>query len=175
MKHLLHAGAVALALTSGLALAAAQDNAGRTDAGAAQNPAGPRGDTSPAGAEPAQQPGSDHAPAAAPIGATAQTMPSTISAANAAVDKLPTMAQPLPLSEAQRRQIRDAIGAAPAPVARISAMPAQEVPSSIDLQELPPALARDVPPLRGYKYVRLPDKVILVAPANRTVVGEIAN
>jgi hypothetical protein len=50
----------------------------------------------------------------------------------------------------------------------------KEVPSSIDLQELPPALAQDVPPLRGYKYVKLPDKLILVAPANRVVVGEIA-
>jgi hypothetical protein len=175
MRHALRAGALALILSGGLAVAAEQDNTGRADPGAAQNPAGPRGDTSPAGSEPATPAGSDHMPAAAPIGATPQTMPSTISADNAAADKLPTMAQPLRLTEAQRRQILDAIAGAPTSVfAHVSAKPAQEVPTSVDLQELPPAVAGEIPQVRGYKYAKLPDRAILVAPASRVVVGEIA-
>jgi hypothetical protein len=34
-------------------------------------------------------------------------------------------------------------------------------------------MTRKAPALRGYKYVNLADRVILVAPAGRTVVGEI--
>jgi hypothetical protein len=132
-------------LVSGVALAAAQDSAGN-------NPA--NGNAGPPGAGP-------------------QTMPSTISPANAQADKYPTMGRPLPLSDEQKHRILATIAAAPARVARTDAKPAQQLPPSVAMQDLPPSLA-DIAVVQGYKYVDLPDRVIFVAPANRTVVGEIA-
>jgi hypothetical protein len=107
---------------------------------------------------------------AGPPGAGPQTMPSTMSPGNAQADEPPIMARPLPLTDDQKRRIVAAVGSAP--VAHANAKPAQVLPSSVALQDLPPALA-DIAPLHGYKYVNLADRVIFVAPAQRVVVGEI--
>jgi len=144
MRRALGTGIVALMLAGGLALAAAaQDNAGNN---ATNSQAGP-------------------------IGAGPQTMPSAISPANAQADKAPIMGRPLAFTDEQKQRILATIGAAP--VVQASAMPAQKVPQSVELRDLPPALA-DIAAVRGYKYVNLADRVIFVAPAERTVVGEIA-
>ncbi|MBV8752990.1 MAG: DUF1236 domain-containing protein [Hyphomicrobiales bacterium] len=105
-----------------------------------------------------------------PPGAGPQTMPSTMSPANAQSDRTPIMARPLPLTDDQKQRIVAAVGSAP--VAQINAKPAQTLPSSVALQDLPPDLG-NMPALRGYKYVNLADRVIFVAPASREVVGEI--
>jgi hypothetical protein len=107
---------------------------------------------------------------AGPPGAGPQTMPSTMSPGNAQSDRTPIMARPLPLTDDQKRRIVAAIGSTP--VAQPNAKPAQVLPSSVALQDLPPALT-DIAPLHGYKYVNLADRVIFVAPAGREVVGEI--
>ena len=143
MQRALGTGIVALMLAGGLALAAAQDNAGN-------NPTDSQ---------------------AGPIGAGPQTMPSTISPANAQADKAPIMGRPLALTDEQKQRILATVGATP--VVQASATPAQKVPQSVELRDLPPALA-DIAAVRGYKYVNLADRVIFVAPAERTVVGEIA-
>lgn len=105
-----------------------------------------------------------------PPGAGPQTMPSTMSPANAQSDHTPIMARPLPLTDDQKHRIVAAVGSAP--VAQANAKPAQVLPSSVALQDLPPDLG-NMPALRGYKYVNLADRVIFVAPASREVVGEI--
>jgi hypothetical protein len=143
MQRALGTGIVALMLAGGLALAAAQDNAGNNTTNSQ----------------------------AGPIGAGPQTMPSTISPANAQADKTPIMGRPLALTDEQKQRILATVGAAP--VVQASAKPAQKVPQSVELRDLPPALA-DIAAVRGYKYVNLADRVIFVAPAERTVVGEIA-
>ena len=107
---------------------------------------------------------------AGPPGAGPQTMPSTMSPANAQSDHTPIMARPLPLTDDQKRRIVAAVGAAP--VAQANAKPAQVLPLSVALQDLTPDLG-NMPALRGYKYVNLTDRVIFVAPASREVVGEI--
>ena len=108
---------------------------------------------------------------AGPPGAGPQTMPSTMSPGNAQADQTPIMARPLPLTDDQKHRIVAAVGSAP--VAQSNAKPAQVLPQSVALQDLPPALA-DITALHGYKYVNLADRVIFVAPAQRVVVGEIA-
>jgi Protein of unknown function (DUF1236) len=118
----------------------------------------------------AQQTGDPATNNAGPPGAGPQTMPSTMSPANAQSDHTPIMARPLALTDDQKRQIVAAVGSAP--VAKVNAKPAQVLPLSVALQDLPPDLA-NLPPLRGYKYVNLSDRVIFVAPASREVVGEI--
>ena len=97
-------------------------------------------------------------------------MPSTMSPANAQSDQTPIMARPLPLTDDQKHRIVAAIGSAP--VSQANAKPAQVLPLSVALQDLPPDLG-NLPALRGYKYVNLADRVIFVAPASREVVGEI--
>lgn len=108
---------------------------------------------------------------AGPAGAGPQTMPSTMSPANDQADHTPIMARPLPLTDDQKRRVVAAVSSAP--VAQANVKPAQVLPSSVALQDLPPALA-DIAVVRGYKYVNLGDRVIFVAPAGRVVVGEIA-
>jgi hypothetical protein len=105
-----------------------------------------------------------------PPGAGPQTMPSTMSPANAQSDHTRIMARPLPLTDDQKRRIVAAV--ASAPVAQVNAKPAQVLPSSVALQDLPPDLGK-LPALQGYKYLNLADRVIFVAPASREVVGEI--
>jgi hypothetical protein len=107
---------------------------------------------------------------AGPPGAGPQTMPSTMSPTNAQADHTPIMARPLPLTDDQKHRIVAAIGSAP--VAQTNAKPAQVLPASVALQELPPTLA-DIAVIHGYKYVNAGDRVIFVAPAERVVVGEI--
>src|ERR1043165_4714407 len=94
---------------------------------------------------------------AGPPGAGPQTMPATMSPANDQADHTPIMARPLPLTDDQKHRIVAAVGAAP--VAQGNAKPAQVLPSSVALQDLPPALS-DIPVLQGYKYVNLGDRVI---------------
>jgi hypothetical protein len=43
----------------------------------------------------------------------------------------------------------------------------------VELWDLPPGVEDQVPAVRGYKFVKGLDKVLLVNPPNRVVVGEI--
>ena len=175
MRHTLQIGAIALVLAGGMTLAAAQDKTGRDIAGPAQDANGPRGNTVPGGADPPPpnaSPGSGGGPTG-PLGATPSTTPSTLSTANAEADKPALMARPLPLSDEQKQKILGAL--ASAPTAKADAKPAQLLPYEVAMQELPPDITKDIAVVRGYKYVKLSDgRVILVAPANRIVVGEIS-
>ena len=107
---------------------------------------------------------------AGPPGAGPQTMRSTMWPANAQSYQTPITARPLPLTEDQKHRIVAAVGSVP--VAQVNAKPAQVLPLSVALQDLPPDLD-SMPALRGYKNVNLADRVIFVAPASREVVGEI--
>jgi hypothetical protein len=110
---------------------------------------------------------------AGPIGATGETMPAKFSERNAALDKTPIMAQPLPLSDAQKRMIYQGLANAAVETRAIEVQPAGALPPDVKLNDLPEKLTEEIPALKGYKYVRLVDKVVLVSAPNRTVVGEI--
>jgi hypothetical protein len=43
----------------------------------------------------------------------------------------------------------------------------------VELWDLPPGVEDQIPAVRGYKFVKGQDKVLLVSPPNRVVVGEI--
>jgi hypothetical protein len=105
-----------------------------------------------------------------------QTVPAKYSQRNAALDKLPIMAFPLGLNDAQRQAILASVRAAGAPVASVpNAIITQELPSSVPLHELPDATRAQVPGLDHLKYVRLENKILLVDAPNRIVVGVIEN
>jgi hypothetical protein len=104
--------------------------------------------------------------------ADSQTVPAKYSERNNTLDELPTMAFPLPLTEEQRQRIRAAVNNVPAESA--GARPAELLPSGINVRELPREVTQEIPATRNLGYVRTSDKILLVAPANRIVVGEIA-
>ena len=103
--------------------------------------------------------------------ADSQTVPAKFSERNNALDELPTMAFPLPLTDEQRQRIRAAVGKAP--VERTNAQSADLLPSGIDVRELPTELTTEIPAVRNLGYVRTSDGILLVSPPNRIVVGEI--
>jgi hypothetical protein len=102
-----------------------------------------------------------------------QTVPSTVSQRNAALDELPTMAFPLPFTDEQRQRIREAVSKAP--VESANARAAELLPSGINVRELPRQITDQIPAARNLGYVRTSDKILLISPPNRIVVGEIAN
>jgi hypothetical protein len=61
-----------------------------------------------------------------------------------------------------------------APVADVPVPgPAAALPRSVALQELPASVTREIPMVQGYKFVKLDDRILLVSPADRTVVAEM--
>jgi hypothetical protein len=105
--------------------------------------------------------------------ADSQTVPAKFSKRNDAIDKLPIMGMSLGLSDDQKRKIVESVRAANAPVQSTTAKAAEELPWNVTVHDLP-ASAND-PALAKLKYVRAPDRVLLVEPTNRIVVGEIKN
>jgi hypothetical protein len=81
----------------------------------------------------------------------------------------------LALSDEQRGRIYDSVmRIADAPVAQ--ALPpavADALPPGVPMQDLPAAVARDVPPVRGHKFVKFDDRIVVVDPASRLVVAMI--
>jgi hypothetical protein len=103
--------------------------------------------------------------------ADSQTVPAKYSERNDALDRLPTMAFPLPLTDEQRQRIRAAVSKVPAETA--NTRPAELLPNDVNVRELPRDLTQGIPATRNLGYVRTTDKILLVSPANRIVVGEI--
>ncbi len=81
-------------------------------------------------------------------------------------------ARMLPLSDEQRGRIYDGIMRmsnatqvdAPPPA------PAEALPHSVPLQDLPGSVERDIPLVKGHKFVKLDDRILVVNPASRKVV-----
>ena len=111
--------------------------------------------------------------ATAPEKQDSQTTSSKYSERNAALDKLPIMAQPLPLNEAQKQLIyRSVSETRPAPDAD-AVEPAHALPSSVVLHPLPKKVVQEIPALGNLHYARFANKVLLVRAPNRIVVGVI--
>ena len=123
--------------------------------------------------------GSLVAQAAAPIGATGQTMPAKFSQRNDTLDRLPIMALPLALSDQDRQRIYQAAMADNTAVADDVAglAPASELNVNQALNEMHP-LPASVRGIRGVEqldYVKTKPKIFLVEPATRIVVDEITS
>lgn len=130
----------------------------------------------PAAVGPAQANTSDGGTNATPLGATGQTMPSTISKANAALDKLPTTALQFPLTDEQKQQIVKSVqtaSKAPDNAELSNEHVAMFLPIGVPLQTFSGDLTRQMPDVARYKFVKLNDRVLIVDPPMLTVVGEI--
>jgi len=129
----------------------------------------------PAAVGQAQANTSDGANPGSPLGATGQTMPSTISKENAALDKLPTTALQLPLTNEQKQLIVKSVASAPkAQGANLSDLHTTSfLPIGIAIQTFSGDVTQQVPDAARYKYVKLDDRVLIVDPPLSIVVGEI--
>ena len=110
-----------------------------------------------------------------PLGATAQTMPSTISKENAALDKKPITALQLPLTDEQRQIIAKSVASAPksSNPGLTNTHDAMFLPLDTPIQEFSSDVTQQVPYAARYKYVKLADRVLIIDPPFLTVVGEI--
>jgi hypothetical protein len=106
-------------------------------------------------------------------GAGKQTMPSTISAENYALDHHAWLDRGMILTPEQKKLIYTTLskGKEPklAPGEKIYPVVQALLPSSVEAQDLPPELIVQVPYIKDLKYVKAGDKVLLVHSANNYV------
>lgn len=102
------------------------------------------------------------------------TVPAKFSAKNDADDKLITLAYTFKnLTDEQRRTIYEALKDRPAGNAW-KADVGVALPASVESVPVPETVTAQVPQTRGYDYIAADGRILLVAPANRFVVGVIA-
>jgi hypothetical protein len=137
-------------------------------------PKDPSGFAEPSNANPSAGP-----PPSGPIGSFGQTVPAKFSKRNDVLDRVPTMAWPLPLSDQQRKQIYDAVMADNSPpVPEADALkPSSELSPEQALNGMHrlPASVRGIDGVTSLYYVKSKDKVLLVDGETRTVVAQITS
>ena len=81
----------------------------------------------------------------------------------------------LALSDEQRGRIYEGVmRVADAPVAQAPAPAlADALPSEVAMQDLPASVTREIPLVRGHKFVKFDDRIVVVNPASRLVVAMI--
>lgn len=110
-------------------------------------------------------------------GATPSTMPAKYSKENAERAELAIMQTPVLLNDEQKQAIWQAVGQGKATASAegktVHAETGVFLPSAVVAEEFPAGLQNGMPALRGLKYVKVDDKVLLVQPANGIVRGVI--
>jgi hypothetical protein len=130
----------------------------------------------PAAVGPAQSDSASGRTNPTPLGATGQTMPSTLSKSNAALDRLPIVALQLPLTDEQKRLIAKSVSNAPNVQTKAnlsSTHVAMTLPIDVPVQPFPDSLIQQVPDASRYKYLKLDKRVLIVDPIFRSIVGEV--
>jgi len=179
----LHAIPLVLALLGGMSVAVAQQPPPAADAQqreqqekAQQTPSGKTGTEEPSAHAPVAKPQSNAVfvnGALAVPGApeNTDTVPAKFSEKNAADDKLITVAYTFKLlTDEQRRAIFEALKDRPAGAA-FNADVGAELPLSVELKAVPDEVTRRVPQTDGYRYAVADNRVLLVSPVTRIVVG----
>ena len=175
---------LALALLGSVSLAAAQQQPA-PPADSQQRTQQERAQQTPSGQMGKEEP-SSHAPAAKPQAnavfvdgklavpgapADTDTVPAKFSEKNAADDKLITVAHTFKsLTDEQRRAIFQALKDQPTGSA-VDAEVGTELPPAVDLHAVPREVTARVPQTEGYQYTVADNRVLLVSPPTRIVVG----
>ena len=150
---------------------------GTTTAGSAPGSNSAGSDRRSTSAKPTGSATSGEPPPSGPIGSVGETIPAKFSERNDILDRTPIMALPLPLSDQQRRQIYDAVMAEKSqPVAGADALkPASELSPNQALNGMRPLpeSVRGIDGVSRLYYIKAKDKVLLIEPNVRTVVGQI--
>jgi hypothetical protein len=106
--------------------------------------------------------------------AETSTTPSKVSQHNQQLDDIPIMARGPQLTDAQRKLIVERVIAAGGPPAQVDAFLTAELPAGVEMHAWPSDVVGQMPSLRDTKYVELSNKILVVRPETRVVVGEIA-
>lgn len=86
--------------------------------------------------------------------------------------------EPLVLTPVQRQRIYRTIvreRVAPAPPPRVEYRVGTRVPADVELYPVPDSVAVEVPAVRGYRYMTVNNRVVLVDPATSEVVADFAD
>jgi hypothetical protein len=143
---------------------------------AQQTPSGKMGKEEPSSHAPSDKPADNSvfvngALAVPGAPANTDTVPAKFSEKNANDDKLITLAYTFKLlTDEQRRAIYEGLKGQPAGPA-FNADVGVELPSSIELRPVPTDVAVRVPQTKDYRYAVADNRVLLVAPVGRFVVG----
>jgi hypothetical protein len=111
-----------------------------------------------------------------PVGASTQTIPSTLSQENAARDARWWLDRGIALSEEQKRKIYGQLardGAQKGPGTTIFAEPSVELPVGTKFHEIPAELSAEIPYIKSFKYLVDQNKVVLVDSVNGVVAAVI--
>jgi hypothetical protein len=110
-------------------------------------------------------------------GASPQTVPAKFSERIAAEDDMPIMARPVNLSDEQKAAIWKAVGDKAATAndskGKIFAEAGVFLPPNVEAQPFPEGATGEIAALRGLKYVKAGEKLLIVQPANGIVRGVI--
>ena len=102
------------------------------------------------------------------------TTPAKFSPRNDRLDHIPIMARGPELTDAQRKLIIERVMATGGgATVKVDAFPSAMLPATVDMQAWPADIVSQVPGIRDTKYVKLPDKILVVRPENWIVVEEI--
>jgi hypothetical protein len=166
----LRAGFIAVVFATSMAAAAwAQQTSGPSPGGSLPGP-----NATPPGAEGNSTSGNNQVqpvPGAMP---GSEAVPSTISGKNAADDKLNILAYTFKgLTAEQRRAVYQVLNGKGPRVAQADIPVGLELRSPVELPAVPDTVAAQVPQMKGYEFAQAGDKVVLVDPETRAVVGEL--
>lgn len=154
----------------------AKQNSGQTQInGADADPDKGRGRTPETGQAmgmPPSPPDSADATANLP-GVSPQTLPAKFSADVARKDAIKTTERPLSLTEQQKslilQRLAESKNTPNVSAPGLYAEPGTVIPTDISGQDIPPELQANVPGLKGLKYVKKDQQVLLIMPANGIV------
>ena len=109
-----------------------------------------------------------------PIGSTRQTVPSTVSAENDKLDKLPVIAYSFWLSDADKKLIVEGVQNAPKADGKVnSAKVADLLPAGVESVDFPADVAQKLPMAGRYEYVKADNRVLVIEPNLKIIVAEV--
>jgi hypothetical protein len=108
-----------------------------------------------------------------PLGSSRQTAPSTVSAENDKLDKLPVIAYSFWLSDADKKMIVQGVANAPKTDVK-DAKVANLLPPGVESVDFPADVAQKLPMAGRYEYVKLENRVLIIEPNLKIIVAEIS-
>jgi hypothetical protein len=110
-----------------------------------------------------------------PLGSTRQTAPSTVSAENDKLDKLPVIAYSFWLNDADKKLIVQGVANAPKADGKInSAKVADLLPPGVESVSFPAEITQKLPIAGRYAYVKTDNRVLVVDPNLKIIVAEVS-
>jgi hypothetical protein len=109
-----------------------------------------------------------------PMGSTRQTAPSTVSAENDKLDKLPVIAYSFWLTDADKQLIIQGVANAPKADGKINnAKVADLLPPGVESVSFPAEVAQKLPMAGRYAYVKTENRVLVIDPNLKIIVAEV--